>query len=707
MAISFFNRFSAFLVPLVFFTIGLATLYDYGMNWDSPIHFARGQAYLRYMLTGKTNYDGLPKYCMNSENVGSRRDSETGEVCDRHRSVRVSEYESGLLDFDSRVAKSAYGHPAFSDIMLAASNSIFFKGLGWVEDINAYHLYSLFTTFLLALAVSIWVKQTFGTFASFISVLTIYSFPLLFGESHFNVKDPPMAAFFTIALYFLWLAITRGKARYLYLSALAGGASLGTKLNFVFAPFILLPWVIAYLGNARTNWTKFLSKRMIVAFAFYPVIVFLVFFASWPALWPNPIKNITEVIQYYHDVGGSKCAYFYFTTPWFTKCTQLTTLQYFFYTLPPVSIILFLVGFIASLVKLKEKKYVVLIWLSFFSFTVLRVTLSLTGIYGGLRQILEFIAPMAMIAGLGALSLRNLLVRIFARLLTQKPGKRAVIFVASLIITLGYIPIFLQIIKMHPNQNVYFNFLIGGLKGAEEKDFPGYGNTYGNAYLQGIAWLNQNAEPNSRFGLVSGNAQNISRATLREDIDFSNGSRSGYNQEGEYLMLMVVGQDPSSETFRYKYLSLLDPLYDLRVDSVSLLKIWKNDKHHLRAGIKIDGAREPIKARINDKEKIIIDLGEKRNLKALGFIFPSPECKEKIIGAKIFISPDGNQYMQKPESVNNFTEREISGYNADLVYLFPGDEAQYIKVIPPTSYPCKLSNIGLSVFIFVQLYNPN
>src|SRR3989344_7222995 len=129
---SFLNRYSAFFLPLVFFIISLFTIYDYGMNWDSPVHFARGHAYLRYMLTGKTNYDGLPHFCLNSNNLGSHRDSATGEVCDRHRKVRVSEYESYLLDFNSWVSKGTYGHPAFSDIMLAVSNTIFFKSLGWV-----------------------------------------------------------------------------------------------------------------------------------------------------------------------------------------------------------------------------------------------------------------------------------------------------------------------------------------------------------------------------------------------------------------------------------------------------------------------------------------------------------------------------------------------------------------------------------------------
>lgn len=698
----FLQRYLTFILPLFFFVVGLLTLYDYGMNWDSPVHFARGQAYLRYILTGKTNYNDVPGFCLNQYGLNSHVDYATGEICDRHRKARVSEYESNLLDFNSWVATATYGHPAFSDIMLAVSNNIFYKFLGWVEDINAYHLYSIFTTFLLALTVSIWTQQTFGKFAATIAVLTLYGFPLLFAESHFNIKDPPMAAFFTISLYFFWLALVKKRPLYLLFSALAGGASLGTKLNFVFAPFVLFPWIAAYASNTKFS---FLSKKMVFMLLLYPIIVLLVFFLSWPALWTDPVGKFLQVIKFYQDIGVSGCKHFYFTRGWFTECTDAITLQYFVYTVPLFSLFLVLVGSIVSIFKFRENKYVTLLWLSLFIFTLLRVTLSLTSIYGGLRQIMEFVAPMSMIAGVGALSLRNFFAKILRKLyLTQKLSPKMIIYITSSVLILGYIPIYVQIAKMHPFQNVYFNRLMGGLKGAAERDFSGYGNSYGSVTVQGIDWLNKNAIPNATLALVSGNAQNISRASLREDIEFSNGSRSGYNLKGEYLMLSVVGQDIFENTFRYKYLDkFLEPVYDLKVDGISLLKIWKNDADHLKNGIKQDYLTSRIKANFTTEEgskDITLNLKGKKNLKALGITLLGNECKEQMIGMIVNISENNIEYIRKADNINGFTDREINGWGADFVYLFTGDEAQYIRLSLPRTYQCKLSDIKLSVFTF-------
>ena len=159
----------------------------------------------------------------------------------------------------------------------------------------------------------------------------------------------------------------------------------------------------------------------------------------------------------------------------------------------------FAAGIVASVMNIKKHNFVIILWLSFFLVTIGRVTFSVTAVYGGLRQIMEFIGPFALIGGLGALVTRNILVKSIIPLPFMKNVSQSVVrFFVSIVILLTFVPIFFEMVRLHPNQNIYMNKFIGGLSGAAERNFPGYGNTFGNVYLQGVEWLNKHADKNAK-----------------------------------------------------------------------------------------------------------------------------------------------------------------------------------------------------------------
>src|SRR5581483_10060359 len=174
----------------------------------------------------------------------------------------------------------------------------------------------------------------------------------------------------------------------------------------------------------------------------------------------------------------------------------------------------------------------------------------------------------------------------------------------------------------------YFNPLIGGLKGAASQKFPDYANTYGNPYLMGVKWLNEHAEQDAVIALVPGSGQNISRYQLRGDLDYEPGKRSGYNQAGEYNILLYNYFDPTNALFRYKYLDkFMNPVYSLEVEGVPLLKIWKNNPQYVVKGIDIKSEEEVGITTTQEKGEMIIDLGGNYSLKRLEASFHTKECK--------------------------------------------------------------------------------
>ncbi|MCR4263088.1 MAG: hypothetical protein NUV98_00010 [Candidatus Roizmanbacteria bacterium] len=710
------KRIVPFIIPVCFFLVALFTLYDYGMTWDSPVHFTRGHAILHYFLTGKKDYSDLRDYCFGEDGFVSSVDYKTGEVCDRHRSVRRSEMQSFILDYNAYLGIGTYGHPPLSDIFLALSNYIFFIKLGWVEDLGSHHLYPIFATFILAMTVSFWTKRVVGIFGAIISALVVSLFPLLLGEQHFNVKDPIIASAYLLGIYLFWLSITQKSARIMYLSALAGAVSFGTKINYIFAPFVLLPWLLVYLGiplwkERKKKWQLFfqlMPPRIIIAILLYPVIIFALFFATWPTLWIDPAKSIVSFFTYYKDIGTTVCPHTVLTPQWLFKCSNTMTILYIYYTVPIISLVLFLIGAIYTPKIWRKANYSVVLWLSFLFLTVLRVTLPGTAIYGGLRHIMEFIGPFAMIAGVGGSVLLKIAVHGINRFTKHKEDTFSVSLISGILIISLFIPIGLKMIALHPNQNVFYNSFIGGLKGAKERDFYGYGNTYGNSYYQAVQWFNAHAESGSKISFIWGLNSNISRSVMRPDITHLGVSRSGYNQRGEYLLTTLEYGNPVYGTFRYKYADrFLRPVYAEEVEGVALFKIWKNEEKYVKPGLNLKDEIEVeyTPAYVESPVQILqLKFEQPVYLKRIEYGFESEDCKLKSIGTTTYLSPDGTNLMRIPDEVNDFTVDEVVVSETNLTYLFAGDQSVGVQLVFPLEYPCDAEDIDISVYAFKQLY---
>ncbi|HEX8965663.1 MAG TPA: glycosyltransferase family 39 protein [Patescibacteria group bacterium] len=713
-----FNKVFPYVLPILFFAIALLTLYDYGMNWDSPQHFAKGQAFFRFLTTGKENYNGLPKFCTDKNYINSSKDYKTGEICNRFRKQRISEYESSILDFKWALG-NVYGHPPFGDEMLALFNQVFFVNLGWVEDVQAYHLYSLVMVFILALFVAFWLKKTYGTFAAIIGVLSLYLYPLLLGEQHFNIKDPPLAAWFIIAIGLFYFAVRKRNPWLMILSAIAGGFSFSTKINYIFAPIILLPWLIFYIFAPikkiirKYGFTlKFIQqlyiqspKGLIISFLFYPIIIALIFFGTLPSFWFDPSGTLGQLIKFYTDVGVSSCQYARFTPGWFLTCTSNYAPLFFLYSTPIITLFYLFIGIGVGIKNFKKFGYLPILLLSFFLVTILRVTLSIAAIYGGIRQIMEFIGPLSMLCAIGAVALRSMLVRLInkIKIIKKNVNQKIIVYAVSILLILGFFPISIKMIEMHPNENIYMNALIGGVKGAVAQNIPGAGNTYGNTYAQGVKWINNHAQKNGILILLFGLGQNISRSTLRPDIWFYKGGLplSGYHQKGEYVISLATQETSFKNTFRYKFfVNFLNPVYTVNADGIRLLTVWQNSPKFNKNNINLtQEEQENINIENKDKE-VTITLPNVERLKRLEINYPQFSCDKSFIGSTVIYSQDGKNFITDQDAPDDFTQDEVSDYSGDRVYLFAADKAKIIKIQVPDTYPCNLSANNYKLFVF-------
>lgn len=539
----------------VFFFASFITLSDYGISWDETLHWRRGQAYLYYFLTGETTYQKLP-------NPNLQGTSGNPKKIPSRRSFYQNDLHNGEF-----FLKNDSGHPPLNDELAALFNYVFFQRLGILDDIGAHHLFNITASALLVFVVVYFATQTFGVWAGLISFLALATYPLFWAESHFNIKDPPLATFFAGTVWAFYNSLARSSWRWLLLAFIFSSLALGTKFNILFLPFIIVPYLIFRYRHRIANFpgiVRTIPKPYLLTLITGPALIIGVFYGTWPFLWQHPWENLLKIINYYTGIGvGVR----YQPDSFFVFGFNSYPIQWILFTTSPIILVLIGVGVISAWINRNKYKSVTLLWLLWFLVPIIRVMLPGAVIYGGVRQIIEFLPAMVLISGLGAW-----------QILKWGGNKRVVIRSAILLSFLW--PIFI-LVKLHPNENVYFNQLIGGLRGAKERNFPSWGNSFGSAYRQGIDWINKNVEKEAKLALIQGTPANAPLIFIRPDIDYKNANWSGIERGGEYLMELTFNDTEQAFYYAWEYVdTFLEPLYELKVDGVAILKIWKNDFSH-------------------------------------------------------------------------------------------------------------------------------
>lgn len=658
------------LFSLIFLSTAVLTLPDYGVSWDSALHWRRGQAYLYYFLTGQANYDKLPHPNLQGTNGDPKK------IPFPRRSFYQNDFHNGEF-----FLKNDSGHPPLNGELAALSNYIFFQKLGLLDDISSHHLFNILASSLLVFVVVFFAAETFGTLAAVVSFLTLVTYPLFWAESHFNVKDPAEAAFFAGTLWAFYKSLNRGNVVWLISGFIFFALALGTKFNILFLPFILFPCILFRFGIRPANLVqslKLVSKKYYVTLLAGPILVLGVFIGTWPFLWHNWPENIFKIFSFYKEIGiGLR----YQPEEFFVFGFNTYPTQWILFTTPPLVLILSAIGLVSAWINRKKYNCVTFLWLLWLLVPVARVTVPQTVIYGGVRQILEFLPAMVLLCGLGAWQI----------LRWTKKVKIATL----LVLLLAFIwPIFI-LVKLHPNQNVYFNQLIGGLRGAMERNFPSWGNSFGNAYLQGIRWINENTEKGAKLALIQGTTANVPIILLREDINYQNSNWSGIERKGEYLMDLTFNDTVRNFNYAWEYVeNFLNPVYELKVDNVSILKIWKNDLEYTNKQYRADEVlfKGQLK-NYSEGKNLVLELFQEANLSQVELSFsPKTGCVPLRTGF-VETSLNGKNWQREKDWVPFPQVRGKQNIEGNkITFFFAAKRAKFVRFVLDNQNSCVLNN---------------
>jgi hypothetical protein len=408
----------------------------------------------------------------------------------------------------------------------------------------------------------------------------------------------------------------------------------------------------------------------------------------------DPLGGIERVVHFYKSIGTTAQA----VDPEFLGPlgTNIYALQWILYTTPIVTLIFATLGIITIFTKKRnEESRVSLLFLLWLSVPILRGTWPGSNLYGGVRQIMEFIPALAIIAGLGASTAREVLSKNLPYLAKKK-------WISSLLILAMFVPIAVKLIQIHPNENVYFNPLIGGLKGAQERNFPYWGNSFGAAYRQGVNWINKNAPKGSKIAYAYELMVNIPLIWFRSDFHFVNQNRSGFLRQGEYVITLTY-EGTNKRSYFDMYLDrILDPVYTVDVDGVSILKVWKNDEAHVRQEWKNEAVLEKV-AYEEKSNGILIDAKEIRKLSRLEIDYDESKKCPKLTVGYIELSKNGKDWERVPGVLPDDWRVPVLGEqpnNGKFIEPFAGQEAQFVSFVAQPTGTCVMNIKNVRLYSF-------
>ncbi len=356
------------------------------------------------------------------------------------------------------------------------------------------------TTLLVALlcaSMYLFVAHAWGRAEAVAAVGALLTMPRTFTHAHLFALDAPVMALTFIALHGFFLCARDRSWWWAAAGAAVWGLALSTKVNALFVPLIVIPWLVLCARDA-------LLPVLVCGASIGP----LCFLASWPWLWHDTIARLGAYLHFHAQHWQIDVTYFgtkYRTAPWHYPAVMTLV------TTPALTLVETVVGAVRIMRARarcpavngwrerwadpnwrRRAAAALLGWALLVNFAL--NSLPATPKYTGVRLFQPVFPLLAIVAGLGIAWVGR---GVFARVqsaLGESSASLPKIALAS-VLALALLPQARAVLAFHPYELSYYNELIGGLPGAERAGMEV--THWGETYLWAAGWLNRNAPQNA------------------------------------------------------------------------------------------------------------------------------------------------------------------------------------------------------------------
>lgn len=346
-------------------------------------------------------------------------------------------------------------------------------------------------------------KLVGGATASYITIALLLLSPTYVGHMMNNPKDIPFASMYVMAIFYMaryfknGLVSTKDLTKTIVSIALAINVRVG---GMILLSYLLLGVGCYYLGQVWTR--RSLKPLMRFKFFFLVVVVPIITIPLGTVFWPwaayKPYVRVFEALsllsyfKYAGDVVFEGKSVSTHSLPW----------DYAPWLLGITTPLIVHAGVLASFVRMLFKKTDPMVLCILFSgvFPIVYVIVVKAVLYDNARHLLFVYPPLVVFASLGISEIVKKIQSLFYS------GRKVIPTMTALAVLILCARPFVFHLRNFPNQTVYFNELIGGVRGAVERFELDY---WGNCQFQALQWIVRQAKEAGKKVEVSSNHPHI------------------------------------------------------------------------------------------------------------------------------------------------------------------------------------------------------
>ena len=441
-------------VLFVVAAVAALTYRAYGLGWDDYTHAQYGELLLKYYGSGLSDRRALSF-------------------------VNLYMYGGG---FD--MAASLLNKILPSDLF--ATRRLFGAIVG---------LAGLFVTWRLA-------RRLGGPIAGLVALILLATCSLYYGHMFINAKDAPFAVAMTMLLFGLVRALQeypRPRIATIVIFGIGLGLSVGSRiLGGLTAVYLIVPVAMIFASDLRLaggrqasgNFGWFvlsLLPGLVIAYAIMALIW------PWSVIAPlNPIRAVGYFSEFFEKpwkemFGGDLISV--------SEMPRSYVPIFFLLKMPEILIALALAGIVGAVVTATRPQFPVrgraalLLVVIAATLPLLIAVATRPAMYNGIRHFVFVVPPLAVLGGLAAAFIVERLHRV-----SQSAA------IASVLIMLAGVTMpVIEMVRLHPYQYTYFNWMAGGIRAADERYMLDYwGLAFKQAAQQLKAKLGEQLAPASR-----------------------------------------------------------------------------------------------------------------------------------------------------------------------------------------------------------------